>query len=236
MLSGDGQSVVWTGCDPNPNCDGPDFRYGVFVSDIETGALDFIAPGWSPTISDDGRYVAYAHGVTDDDDDVFRYDREANSPTQVNYNPNGSRAPARSITGISGDGQNVGFLAGAAPQLLLATVGDGVIRPTLDPQAPPKDAAWGWGYGVLWPARARATRTRGRSQARSKGFAGATALAAGWYTASRVKSDGTVWAWGYNSEGQLGDGTTTQRDTAVQVSGLTGVDAVAAGAIPQPRA
>lgn len=36
---------------------------------------------------------------------------------------------------------------------------------------------------------------------------------------------------GDNSEGQLGDGTTTNRATPVQVPGLTGVTAVAAGAI-----
>lgn len=44
-------------------------------------------------------------------------------------------------------------------------------------------------------------------------------------------TDGTVWAWGQNTGGQLGDGTTTQRKTPTQVSGLSGVVAVAAGAI-----
>jgi len=64
---------------------------------------------------------------------------------------------------------------------------------------------------------------------------GVTALAGGQYHSLAVKSDGTAWAWGYNGYGQLGDGTTTQRTTPVQVKGpggsgyLTGVTAIAAG-------
>ena len=41
--------------------------------------------------------------------------------------------------------------------------------------------------------------------------------------------DGTLWVWGYNGYGQLGDGTSTQRSVPVRVAGLTGVTAVAAG-------
>jgi len=42
----------------------------------------------------------------------------------------------------------------------------------------------------------------------------------------------TVWAWGYNWYGQLGDGTTWTRYAPVPVSGLTGVVAVAGGGYP----
>jgi alpha-tubulin suppressor-like RCC1 family protein len=43
-----------------------------------------------------------------------------------------------------------------------------------------------------------------------------------------VKNDGTVWTWGNNSDGQLGDGTTVSRNKAKQIN-LTNVKEVAAG-------
>jgi uncharacterized repeat protein (TIGR01451 family) len=44
-----------------------------------------------------------------------------------------------------------------------------------------------------------------------------------------LRSDGTVWSWGANEQGQLGDGTTTQRTRPVQVLNLTNVVAISAG-------
>lgn len=44
-----------------------------------------------------------------------------------------------------------------------------------------------------------------------------------------LASDGTVWAWGENDSGQLGNGTRTVSSTPVQVSALAGVAAVTAG-------
>jgi Alpha-tubulin suppressor and related RCC1 domain-containing proteins len=41
------------------------------------------------------------------------------------------------------------------------------------------------------------------------------------YIALVLLSDGSIWASGYNNFGQLGDGTTTDRLTPVQVVGLT---------------
>lgn len=44
-----------------------------------------------------------------------------------------------------------------------------------------------------------------------------------------LKSDGTVWAWGRNYNGELGDGTYHERSRPVPVGGLTRIVAIAAG-------
>ncbi len=56
------------------------------------------------------------------------------------------------------------------------------------------------------------------------GLTGVTQIAAGTgNTAVALRSDGTVWAWGENVIGQIGDGTTTNRFSPVPVAGLTSV-------------
>ncbi len=61
------------------------------------------------------------------------------------------------------------------------------------------------------------------------GLSGITAIAGGYSHGLALKKDGTVWAWGNNDYGQLGDGTEIDRATAVQVSGLSGITAIAGG-------
>ena len=55
---------------------------------------------------------------------------------------------------------------------------------------------------------------------------GVAAVAGGQNHSLALKSDGTVWAWGYNTRGQLGDGTNgagTNKSTPVQVKGAEGI-------------
>ena len=50
---------------------------------------------------------------------------------------------------------------------------------------------------------------------------GVTQIVAGHITSYAVKSDGSVWAWGFNQNGQVGDGTATDRHVPVAVSTLS---------------
>jgi alpha-tubulin suppressor-like RCC1 family protein len=43
-----------------------------------------------------------------------------------------------------------------------------------------------------------------------------TALVASWKDEGAIMSDGTLWEWGYNKYGQLGDGSTNDSDTPMQ--------------------
>ena len=89
---------------------------------------------------------------------------------------------------------------------------------------------WAWGdngYGHLGDG----TTTARYTPVQVSGLTGVIAISAGGYHSAALKSDGTVWAWGWNGEGQLGNGTTSDINPfPVQVTGLTGVKAIAAGA------
>jgi hypothetical protein len=60
-------------------------------------------------------------------------------------------------------------------------------------------------------------------------LSGIETIAGGGNHSLALANDGTVWAWGQNLFGQLGDGTNADRSTPVQVPNLSGATAVAAG-------
>jgi alpha-tubulin suppressor-like RCC1 family protein len=62
------------------------------------------------------------------------------------------------------------------------------------------------------------------------GIGSAVAIAAGAHNGYALDSSGTVWAWGDNSHGQLGIGSTSDNFAVVQVQGLPSIVAIGAGA------
>ena len=63
----------------------------------------------------------------------------------------------------------------------------------------------------------------------SAAFTTTPMVSAGLHHSLALKSDGTVWGWGWNNWLQLGDGTNTSRRSPVQVKGLSNIVAVSAG-------
>ena len=49
------------------------------------------------------------------------------------------------------------------------------------------------------------------------------------WSAGAIKTDGTIWMWGFNNYGQLGDGSTTTRSSPVQIGALTTWSKLAVG-------
>ncbi|CAM2927583.1 Ig-like domain repeat protein [Saccharomonospora xinjiangensis] len=93
-------------------------------------------------------------------------------------------------------------------------------------------AVWAWGYNVAGQL-GDGTYNDSTVPVATQIPAGVTitAIAAGNYHSLALDSTGAVWAWGYNSYGQLGDGTTVWRNTpvATQIPGGVTITGIAGG-------
>jgi alpha-tubulin suppressor-like RCC1 family protein len=111
----------------------------------------------------------------------------------------------------------------------IAGAPEGTVLATLLAKRPAGSGAFTWGsnvYGELGVGYS------GQSSATPEAVAGlavVNAVATGDYNTFAVLDDGTVWGWGLNAAGSLGDGTTIERHSPVQAQGVSGAVDVAAG-------
>lgn len=89
---------------------------------------------------------------------------------------------------------------------------------------------WTWGYNGEGQLGTRAAAdSRFPTPAQVGSLSAIKAVVAGDRHCLAVEEDGTVWAWGNNWHGQLGDGTKNHSSAAREVRGLADVTAIAAG-------
>jgi alpha-tubulin suppressor-like RCC1 family protein len=89
---------------------------------------------------------------------------------------------------------------------------------------------WAWGcnwYGQLGDGTTNLLGTNTPVQV--IGLTNPIAISGGGFYSMALMSNGTVWTWGNNTYGQLGDGTTNNRTAPVQVIGLSNVVSISCG-------
>jgi len=90
--------------------------------------------------------------------------------------------------------------------------------------------AWGWGYNNPGPLGDNTSVSRSSPVSVVGGFTDWCQVSAGGNHSLAARQNGTAWAWGFNSNGQLGDNTATSRLSPVSVvGGFTDWCQVAAG-------
>jgi alpha-tubulin suppressor-like RCC1 family protein len=132
-----------------------------------------------------------------------------------------ARSTPTAVPGLTAITQVAG---GASPAIVGGSDGGGHIV-AVDSSG----SVWVWGSNDSGEAGNGTHGTVMPTPQRVPGLSGVIQVAAGDGSDYALKSDGTVWAWGFNGFGELGDDTTLSRLYPSQVLGLTGITGIAAG-------
>ena len=88
---------------------------------------------------------------------------------------------------------------------------------------------WGWGLnssGQLGTGNTTATTSSPVQIGTLKNW---SKMLVGWSHTMAIKTDGTLWGWGFNTYGQIGDGTAAAKSSPVQIGTLTDWSTAASG-------
>ncbi|MEO6742278.1 MAG: hypothetical protein ABIP20_18700, partial [Chthoniobacteraceae bacterium] len=88
---------------------------------------------------------------------------------------------------------------------------------------------WGWGFNSSGQVGNGSTTTPVTTPIQIGIATNWRSIATGQFHTTAIRSDGTLWSWGQNGSGQLGDGTTTNRSSPVQIGIATNWETVADG-------
>ncbi|HEV8634174.1 MAG TPA: DUF6531 domain-containing protein, partial [Chloroflexota bacterium] len=203
-LKNDGTVWAWGEGDKGELGNGASVNSSTPVQVSGLGGVTAIAAGWwhGLALRSDGSVWAWGWNVYGQLGDGTTTTR--NAPVQV-----------KDVGGTGNIGAVTAIAAGSTHSLALK--GDGSV--------------WAWGRnaeGELGNGSSLPSWKTSPVQA-GNGIGGVVGIAGGYEHVVALKNDGTVWAWGNNRVGQLGDGTTTQRLSPVQVLGLSGAVGVASG-------
>jgi alpha-tubulin suppressor-like RCC1 family protein len=81
---------------------------------------------------------------------------------------------------------------------------------------------WGWGFNSSGPLGDNSVINKSSPVQTISGGANWLQVSSGGYASSGVKTDGTLWIWGFNTRGQLGDNSVINKSSPVQtISGGT---------------
>ena len=88
---------------------------------------------------------------------------------------------------------------------------------------------WTWGYNLRGQLGDGTITNRFSPIQLLSGSVNWTTISNGYHFSTSVKADGTLWTWGYNDSGQLGQGNITPKSSPVQVGALTNWASTTAG-------
>jgi alpha-tubulin suppressor-like RCC1 family protein len=196
------------------------------VSDLHGAEVEAIAGGQGHTLAlkSDGTVLAWGYNRDGELGDGTNDD----SPTPVRVKD--FHDPTGNLSGVEA------IAAGSSHSLALKK--DGTV--------------WAWGDNFFGELGDGKTKTDSPKPVRASDLKGVRAIEGGGWFSLALKNDGSVWAWGYNQDGELGHGTATNAKetkcentaeagsaqvrssctnspTPVRVSKLGGVQAIAAG-------